>query len=1639
VVNRHALLIGVPRYDEEEFNVDYLEAAVYSDIAAMRTVLAQSDYTITECGIGNADRGGATLGRINRAIEEACADAAAGSTLLVYFSGHGVTVDGADYLLPSEAYRFRGSGPDGPPVWRNLIPVVPAEGVLRDCRAGLVAVFVDACRNGQFDGQPSVEPGGMQPFLADGGQFVQVMGCAAGQTGRYDESGSAFTQSLVKALDPRNPARTLSAVVDFTAADLRRRFRQSQGDPQEPAVRNPDVLRRVGQTEICDGDELTEAWRKAVDTSPLLALCESQGLVRETVEGCASRCGAATLALRSRTGLTDPWTDQDYPVRVLRNTELLLRDAGFLPPAGGAPDSQSRRHGEAGGLLPGEAAVLMAAPFLREAVLAVGIRDAAGIDPADMRRTYTVGMRGDLELTHEMYPHLVRRAAGLGWRGDSRVGDQIALWLVHRWLTGRLRLWDEAGAQEVYDLGATLITGCRGNASEREAPRLVQALLLAVGAEPADERLVGRLAAAYVSERWRFLAAVVWLAGIMAADPRRLPPVIADLIGTGMELPLTEVQYAAGRQAGWIRGADGGLDLRFVCEHPALHDAFEDIVRRAAVASETARSKLALPARFAAALPAGFTARELRPATGQDDEPVYEAPPSRFQIAEEKVRELIMGRQLYGDPALAIRELYQNALDACRWRATRQEYLERTGQSPPAWTGLIRFAEGTDADGRRFIDCEDNGVGMDIGTIKHVFANAGERFVYGQEFRAEQAAWADLDLQMIPNSQFGVGVFSYFMLADEITVLTRHQRRDGVVAGQAHEVRIASSGSLFQVRPASGLPGGGTRVRLYLSGDATGVSALAVLRELLWTAEHRVVASDPHDSETWEPGELRYPEGDVKPLKCGDDLWWVPGQGGLAADGIAIGAAMFGLVVNLRHEHRPQFTVDRKTLRSYDADWVDSQVRGSLPHLMEWPGFTLSWLWRMSRDVGNRSTSDDLARSQQIFEFGIGEDKHVEIDSVGDGERLVPLRAAGCLASDDLVLEPGTQYEFASSAADALKFSNSVPESLKSWRVGVWRDLGHEPSGLTRLSSDRRLVRLAPEEVAGFPVPDAIDGALLSEAEGVGSMLSAAVRAGLTPHEASRRWRRYAIIGLDLSAARTFSAIERLLSDSDVELITRLRSLITAEEPQHGELVQILVKAGFPQQSSPGLAVGHARLRRLIGWADADPARARLLDAAVADADQIWESRTRQDLIWLMGVKGPAMLMGWATRRGLNLAQVLDRCAELARLGITVPGLKAYSADFGAVELAALPYLHTVGTALSLADLLLIAADSGVTLHAAHVGLSRLEERGLLVRPPLDDRNDYGPTSQDCDLIKGNWPANRVRSSGTRARRQYTWMRVAQILTRPRGRDEDLLDAARSLAPVIAPDHPLSFPELAMAAWLFQLPLGETASALGEVYPGLQLPDLPARCGDLLVADGAHDVLITEADEISWRRPLPERIVNYALSANQPLGDFLARLGQFRELGAPVPPCTDAVRQALNEVRLDDRDAAPLRAGNLSVLRVWPLHLVQTAGRFGWTLAEAHRRFARLVPIGLELDYPHDDIPDEIVYWYDLLALTTHFDGQPPEISGKIDWAYLERAAEEIFDCAPAEVPAKAVFLRDRLRIYAPLFDFELPEETASA
>src|SRR5262249_14152197 len=153
-----------------------------------------------------------------------------------------------------------------------------------------------------------------------------------------------------------------------------------------------------------------------------------------------------------------------------------------------------------------------------------------------------------------------------------------------------------------------------------------------------------------------------------------------------------------------------------------------------------------------------------------------------------------------------------------------------------------------------YIECEDNGVGMGLREIEGCFAKAGRRFHDMPEFLEEQTEWLRVkpEVRLHPNSQFGIGVFSYFMIADEIEIETCRFHRDGS-PGHFVRVHISGSGSLFRVSAGGRGRSTGTRVRLYL-GSTTykqdgwrkkPISCLDTLDEVLHIAEYRTSCSQP--------------------------------------------------------------------------------------------------------------------------------------------------------------------------------------------------------------------------------------------------------------------------------------------------------------------------------------------------------------------------------------------------------------------------------------------------------------------------------------------------------------------------------------------------------------------------------------------------------------------------------------------------------------------------------------------------------------------------------------------------------------------------------------------------------------------------
>jgi hypothetical protein len=683
--------------------------------------------------------------------------------------------------------------------------------------------------------------------------------------------------------------------------------------------------------------------------------------------------------------------------------------------------------------------------------------------------------------------------------GDAEAGalatEAIRWWLFHRWLVRWPESYTGAYATRVLDLPVARswpATGRIGRLmAELFAPARLAALVRTIRLDVADVLRSDRrdpllpvreLAGATAGEkrlREQLVGLLLLAARRFAIEPSGLPDVIADHLGIADPVHAPDV-VATVRGASWR--PDGRTRvLGALCSHQAVDVALAEHAQGVAallyqIDSAAAGGGLLAPLSH---LPGSASAGDVRATTGPDGRPVHDGAGFRFRLADDRVQELLMGEQLYGDRALAIRELYQNALDACRYRQARLAYLRRTGQNPAPWQGRIRFEHGTDERGRPYLDCTDNGIGMGRRELVEVFSNAGIRFGDLPEFVEEQAEWTAAGVPFHPNSRFGIGVLSYFMLADEITVTTCRADRHGR-PGEPLRVRIAGPGVLARIQPAEPGYDAGTTVRLHLRPGDPPVSAVDLLTRVLWVSDFEVTATDGTGEATWAPGQLSElaPIGAKDPLAADarravtavvpnptPTLWWCGGTGGILADGLWGGRTLFGAVVNLTGPHLPTLTVDRRRVVRYDTAEMGRTLRAGIPVLLS--GGTavrsLSWLGQLSRQHPNLADEicDESVSRRVLWRIG-----GVEIDVSG----------IGCFPPDD-----GLFREAPHRRREKRK---PLPESVIGWRLLAWASAGLI-AGLTGTAPQRHARPSDHALIEGLP------DAASRWADGIGRPVSA--------------------------------------------------------------------------------------------------------------------------------------------------------------------------------------------------------------------------------------------------------------------------------------------------------------------------------------------------------------------------------------------------------------------------------------------------------------------------------------------------------------------------------------------------------------------
>jgi Caspase domain len=755
------VLIGAGKYQSDR--LDDLPA-VPGTLATLRALLCDGEYALFSDEHCTVVENPSTAVEVIIKIEEAAAGAE--DALFVYYVGHGrveaATVGGAEKLwLP-----LGGTDVSTPAKLRHsALEASALVDSMKTTRAHYRALVLDSCYSGAIFEGPDLGTGrGLDADEVLDELLDQLPAESPDQShvfascGRFEKAGAQgddgytrFSGEVIRVLREGVSAAEGRPIpegisIDRLAAAVGTSFK-SRDFTQNPAYgskglvrkelylrRNPRHVPPLGWADVARQHRV--AWTLCPKADrPVADVLESVTL--RVIEDLDQRVVQSGL-VRDR----DPWWDREFPDRMLARLENLL--GGFAERRDGV--STSANH-----IAPAEAALLLLAPFLHEAwnhFAAAACMDARPedltlewfADPAAGPQAPSLLLRREFEDFLRRNRQRVERAQILERRRGADAAAAVSWWLYHRWLRER----EFAGK---YPVNPKLVDKrfvkdeCKAQGVDPALSKLIEGVFSWFGGQPAPlARLrgfgppVGRLRADEVGVgehvswvRANLVDALVAAAHAMAVEPAGLPSVFADQVESAPELTPARLIEDVRRCTWRLKGHTFFLNVvgaGSIVEAALLQHVLDLDQLAADVSAESAdqANLIALPWRF-------------RATSSVRDEPERPLDEFRLSLDRDPVQKLLMGRQLYKDPLLAVRELFQNASDANRYRAKRIEYMRFQGLELDDWEGRIAFTFGVERDGQRYLECRDSGVGMGITEIRGAFSHAGRRAADAGEYR----------------------------------------------------------------------------------------------------------------------------------------------------------------------------------------------------------------------------------------------------------------------------------------------------------------------------------------------------------------------------------------------------------------------------------------------------------------------------------------------------------------------------------------------------------------------------------------------------------------------------------------------------------------------------------------------------------------------------------------------------------------------------------------------------------------------------------------------------------------------------------------------------------------------------------------
>lgn len=157
----------------------------------------------------------------------------------------------------------------------------------------------------------------------------------------------------------------------------------------------------------------------------------------------------------------------------------------------------------------------------------------------------------------------------------------------------------------------------------------------------------------------------------------------------------------------------------------------------------------------------------------EENNPAFVPEKLSFKSAEAEMLNLLV-KPLYGDkPEVGIRELLQNAIDACRERYNYLLNHNKTLAEEYKNLAAVKISIDRFENDKYILIIEDNGIGMSLHVLKNYFLNIGASFRNSDSWKKENTD-ENGKSKIYRTGRFGVGVLAAYLLSDEIEVSTQY-------------------------------------------------------------------------------------------------------------------------------------------------------------------------------------------------------------------------------------------------------------------------------------------------------------------------------------------------------------------------------------------------------------------------------------------------------------------------------------------------------------------------------------------------------------------------------------------------------------------------------------------------------------------------------------------------------------------------------------------------------------------------------------------------------------------------------------------------------------------------------------------------